>query len=185
MNSFYGSHDICVRFDALRLQKDKLSEFYLLLRTNSTIIQKEKKSDVIQFLLNDIPEPNSNIPWEQIVDYRADEDLKNKYLSLINWINKTASGTASLSDIKDEYEYLYSEYMKSFKLHKMKYNNNILEVIVKTSTDVIKGLHSGDIISTFKNLFQLKSSQANLLSEEGKLPGKEVAYIYHTKAKFK
>jgi hypothetical protein len=185
MNSFYTSHDICVRFDALRLRKDNLSEYYPLLRTNSSIIQKEKKSEVIQFLLNDIPEPDFNTPWEQIIDFRTDENVKNKYLALMNWVNKVASTTTtSLSDVKEEYEYLYSEYIKHFKLHKMKYNNTLLEVVVNASTAILLALQTGDFVSTFKNLFQLNSTHANLLSEEGKLPGKEVAYIYHTKGKF-
>lgn len=35
-----------------------------------------------------------------------------------------------------------------------------------------------------KDLFQFNVKNAQLLQEEAKLPGKELAYIYHTSLKF-
>jgi len=182
--TFFQSHDISVRLDAIQLRKDNSSEFYPALRTNQTFQGRVKKSEVIQFLLNDIPEPDFNTPWEKILEFRADEDIRNKYLALTNWVNKVAASPTSLSDVKDEYEYLYSEYIKYFKLHKMKYNNTLLEVIVNARAGVLMALQSGEFITSFKNLFQLNLSHVKLLEEEGKLPGKEVAYIYHAKQRF-
>jgi hypothetical protein len=127
LHNIFLSHDISVRLDAIELRKQYSDEFYPAVRTNATYSpQTEKKSSVIQFLLNDIPQPDTSTPWEQIVDFRSDEDVKNKYLALINWINKVSNSSGSLSDIKDEYEYLYNDYIRHFKLHKLKYNNTIL-----------------------------------------------------------
>jgi hypothetical protein len=183
---FFLTHDLSIRLDTIQLKKDTSSEYYPVLRINNVFQGKiEKKSEIIQFLLNDIPEPDYNTSWEQIIEFRTDEDVKNKYLALINWVNKVGSSTSSLSDVRDEYEFLYSDYMKHFKLHKMKYNNTILEVVVNAGVGVLTALQSGEFVSSFKNLFQLNISHANLLVEEGKLPGKEIAYIYHAKQKFK
>ncbi|KAA9037162.1 hypothetical protein FW778_17180 [Ginsengibacter hankyongi] len=184
LNHFFLSHDISVRLDSINLRKKYNEEFYPALRTNSSFNSVDKKSEIIQFLLNDIPEPALNTPWEEIIEFRSDEDVKNKYLALINWINKTAISASSLSDIKDEYEYLYNDYMKHFKLHKLKYNNTLLEVMVTAGAGILMAFQAGEFISPFKNLLQMNLSHIKLLEEEAKLPGKEVAYIYHAKKQF-
>ena len=184
LESFFTTHDISVRLDTLDLKEDASSEYFPILRTHLSFKQQAKKSSVIQFLLNDIPQPDPATAWEQIVEFRTDGDVKNKYLALINWINKVSVSLASLSDIKDEYKYLHSDYIKHFKLHKMKYNNTMLEVIITAGAGVLMALQSGAFISSFKNLLQMNLSHITLMQEEEKLPGKEVAYIYHLKEQF-
>ncbi len=194
LHNFFLSHDISIRLDTIALQKLSESDFYPAVRTNASYslqpeksppTQAEKRSSVIQFLLNDIPTPDISTPWEQIVDFRTDDNVKNKYLALINWVNKVSNSSGSLSDIKDEYEYLYNDYMKHFKLHKLKYNSTVLELIVTAGAGLLMALHSGEFISSFRNLLQFNLSNIKLMEEEGKLPGKEVAYIYHLKKKFR
>lgn len=193
LSNFFVSHDIIVRMDALGLRKIYPDEFYPAVRTTESYVAtkedkkeniQEKRSDIIQFLLNDIPEPATDTPWEQIFDFRSDEDVKNKYLAMINWVNKTSASSNSLSDIKDEYEYLYNDYIKHFKLHKLKYNNTILELIVTAGVGMLIALQSGQFASSFKNLLTMSLSHIKLLEEESKIPGKEIAYVYHAKQKF-
>ncbi|QIL42381.1 hypothetical protein G7074_25840 [Pedobacter sp. HDW13] len=183
-NHFFLTHDLSNRLDALHLRKrDESAEYYPLLRTYDTLNSKEKKSEVIQFILNDIPEPAFDTHWDHIIEFRTDADIKNKYLALTSWINKVSTSTQKLSEIRDEYDYLYSDYLKQFKLHKMKYNNSVLEVIVNSTVNFIANIASGNYVSSVKDLFQFNIKNANLLQEEAKLPGKEVAYIFHVKEK--
>lgn len=179
------SHDILTRIDTLRFRKiDSLSDYFPSLRNYATLETESKKTQVIQFILNDIPEPDYSVSWEQIIEYRSDDDVRNKYLALVNWVNKVANSNLKLSEIKDEYDYLYSEYMRQFNLHKMKCNNSKLEVILNSTVNFIKNISTGNYVSSAKDLFQYKVKNANLLKEEVNLPGKEIAYIFHTKSKF-
>lgn len=183
---FYLSHDIIARIDTLKFRKnDELNDYYPSLRNFGTFSADSKKNQVIQFILNDIPEPNKSTSWAQIIEYRSDQDVKNKYLALINWINKVSNSNLKLSEIKDEYDYLYNEYIQQFKLHKMKYNNSKLEVILNASVNFISNFATGNYTSSLKDLFQFNLKNAQLLQDEMKLPGKELAYIYHTSLKFK
>lgn len=185
LRRFFLSHDIMVRLDAIELQKQQPDEFYPGVRsTGSYPVQLEKKSNIIQFLLEDIPQPDTSTSWEQIVDFRSDEVVKNKYLALIHWINKMSNSPGSINEIKEEYEYLYHDYIKHFKLHQLKYNNTVLEVIVTAGAGLLLALQSGAFISSFKHLLQMNLSHIRLLEEESKMPGKEVAYIYHAKNTF-
>jgi hypothetical protein len=185
-NHFFLTHDISIRLDTLHLRKlDEFSEYYPLLRTYDTLKSDDKKNQVIQFVLNDIPEPDCNTSWDHIIEFRTDEEIRNKYLSLTNWINKVSNSNLKLSEIKEEYDFLYSEYIKHFKLHKMKINNSKLEVIVNSTTNFLMNIATGNYVSSIKDLFQFNIKNANLLQEEAKLPGKEVAYIFHSNEKFK
>jgi len=182
---FYLTHDILARIDTLRFRKyDELNEYFPSLRNFGTLKTESKKNQVIQFVLNDIPEPDYTTPWEQIIEYRSDIDVKNKYLALINWINKVSNSNMQMCEIKDEYDFLYSEYMKQFKLHKMKYNSSKLEVILNASINFISNFATGNYTTSIKDLFQFNVKNAQLLQEETKLPGKELAYIYHTSMRF-
>lgn len=183
---FYLSHDILARIDTLKFRKsNELNEYYPSLRNFGTFSAESKKNQVIQFVLNDIPEPNNSTSWEQIIEYRSDLDVKNKYLALMNWVNKVSNSNMKLSEIKDEYDYLYNDYMQQFKLHKMKYNNSKLEVILNATVNFIANISTGNYTTSIKDLFQFNVKNAQLLQEEAKLPGKELAYIYHTSLKFK
>ncbi|TZF92225.1 hypothetical protein FW781_22160 [Chryseobacterium panacisoli] len=184
-NHFFLSHDISIRLDSIHLNKlDNTSEFYPVLRTADTLKSDTKKEQIIQFILNDIPEPDYNTSWDHIIEYRSDESVRNKYLALMNWVNKAANSNLRLSELKDEYDFLYSDYMQQFKLHKMKYNNSKLEVILSSTINFIANISTGNYVSSLKDLFQFNIKNATLLQEESKIPGKEIAYIYHTKMKF-
>ncbi|MGJ1193501.1 hypothetical protein [Sphingobacterium siyangense] len=183
---FFLTHDISIRLDTLHLRKlNEFSEYYPLLRTIDTLRSNERKTQIIQFILNDIPTPSSDTSWDHIIEFRTDEDVKNKYLALINWINRTSNSNSKISEIKEEYDYLYSEYIKQFNLHKMKYNNSKLEVIVNATVNFVTNVATGNYISSIKDLFQFNIKNASLLQEESKLTGKEIAYIFHAKETFK
>lgn len=189
LEKFFFAHDISARLDAIKLRQKSTEEFYPVFRTTRLIgsheDRSEKKANIIQFLLNDIPEPSTETPWEQIVDFRSDLDVRNKYLAMINWVNRIAASEKCLNEIKEEYEYLYNDYMKHFNLHKLKYNNSLLEVVVTAGVGMLLALQAGHFATSFKNLIQMKLSHIDLVEQETKLPGKEVAYIYHAKEKFK
>jgi hypothetical protein len=66
----------------------------------------------------------------------------------------------------------------------MKYNNSILEVLVTAGIGMLVALQAGQFASSIKHLIQMKLSHIDLIEQEAKLPGKEVAYVYCAKEKF-
>ncbi len=176
--------DIQARVDAVALSRISNSEFYPILKSNNFFTKKGKKTEVVHFTLNQIPEPTANTSWEQIIEFRTDQNVKNKYLALIHWINKKAASLSPMSDIQEEYEYLYSDYLKHFELHRMKYGFSTIEVLVTAGVDLLVSLASGHYLPAIKNLMTMRLSKINLLQEEAKIPGKEIAYIYHINQKF-
>lgn len=182
-NNFLAN-DLSARLDAIYLSNQHNDEFYPFLRINPSIAIENKKANVINLILSDIPEPEPNTPWEAILDYKSDEDIRNRYLALVNWINKVSKSEFDVNEIKDEYEYLLSEYKRQFKLHKLKSRSAMIEVIINYGAGFITSLTSGDFVGAFKNIIKATPARISLLEEESKLFGRELSYIYHTQNKF-
>ena len=176
--------DLSTRLDAINLSIQKNDEFYPFLRINPSIAIENKKANVINLILADIPEPEPNTPWEAILDYKSDEDIRNKYLALVNWINKVSKSEFNVNEIKDEYDYLISEYKKQYKTHKLKSQNSIIEVIINMGTGLLTSLKTGDFYGAFKSIIKATPASIRLMEEESKLFGREMSYIYHTQNKF-
>jgi hypothetical protein len=177
--------DLSLRIDALNLNKGSTSaEYYPILSSQYTYQGENKKEQVISFLLSNIPVPNEDVSWEQIIDFRSDLEVKNKYLALLNWINEVSNSNFSINEIKEKYEYLYSDYIKHFKLHKMKYNTSFLEILLPAGASLLLGQPLAGL-RLASDFIKMRLLSISLLEDEGKLSGKEIAYIYKTSETFK
>ena len=176
--------DLSTRLDAIHLSKTINDEFFPFLRINPTTPIENKKANVINLILNDIPEPESNTSWEAILDYKADDDIRNNYLALINWINKISKSEFDISEIKDEYDYLLSEYKRQYKIHKLKSRNSTLEVVANLGAGLITALGSGDFLGAFQSIINVTPARIKLMEEESKLPGRDLSYVFHTQNRF-
>jgi hypothetical protein len=178
------SYDFIVRLETLVLKANIEEEFYPIISSTASYKNEGKKEKVVQFILGEMPEPDESVSWEHIIEFRSDADVKNKYFALIHWINRVSASTASLNDIQDEYNVLYSDYMKAFNLHQMKYNYSKVEIIVSAGVDCLLSIATGHFIPAVKNLLSMKLSDIKLMQEEASIPGKEIAYIYHSNKEF-
>lgn len=176
--------DLHARLDALSLAKQSEKDIIPILRTRMGMENPINGHSVLNFALQKMPMPSINTPWEKIIDFKTDKDTRSKYLSLINWVNITARQKRNINEINDEFEYLYDQYLKSFKLHKITTNLTYWEVFVFAGIDVLSSFEAFKGISLMKKLFTIKKAQASLVTEEMKLPGKEIAYIYKANTVF-
>ena len=180
---FAESTSISARVDALMLANRHDIECFPVVFSTNLVQQEGKKENIFQFLLNDIPEPNDSTSWEQIIDFRSDEDTRLKYLAMINWVNEVAKSNLSVSELKDKYEYLYLDYKRGYERHKIKSTFSTLEIIAATGIAFITP-NIPMALNLASNFFKIGTLTMNLLKEEDSLPGKEIAYIYHANKEF-
>lgn len=178
LQTLYKFNDVFARIDATELAKTNKAEFYPILKSERSFEEMGKKTEVVHFILNEIPRPDASVSWEKIHEFRQDADSRNKYLALMDWINRVSASPDSVSNIKDRYEYLYNDYIKHFELHNIKYAYTSIEIIFTAFESLLLLVQSAGLLTPLKNLFKAKLSAVNLMQEEGKLPGKELAYIY-------
>jgi len=167
----------CVAYSA------KIPNLFPILKTQRSFELTNKNSAVLCFTLEKIPVPSDNTPWEQIIDFRKDEDSQNKYYALIHWANQVASSNKPLHEVEDEYNYLYSEYCKAFDIHKMKSSFTAWEILMTGAIDSFMSLQG--FSSVIRNLFSISKTRIQVKEEEMKLPGREIAYIHKANETFR
>jgi hypothetical protein len=175
--------DCLIRFSAISWSKTLGQECYPLLHTKSSYEKPGKKQQVVEIVLESLPMPGIDTPWEQIIDFRRDEYTRLKYLALINWINEISYSPLTKNEIEEKFEYLYYDYKRSFEIHKMKTSLAPLEILIACGTALFTGNLSASM-HIASSLIKIGSATLNLRSDEGNLPGKEIAYIYQCRETF-
>lgn len=142
------------------------------------------KSEVAQIVINNLPLPSNETPWEQIIDYRNDPDSQKNLLNLRRWIRKTSHENLPLIEIQEEIEWLMNEFKEHMNVHKMKTDTESLEVLVKAPIEMLENLVTLKFSKLVDPLFTIKKRQLSLLEAEINAPGKEMAYIIKSKEAF-
>lgn len=135
------------------------------------------RADVLRVVLNTLPTPDDSVPWEQILEYRADPDSYRKFLALRDWINEVARRTLSQIEIEQKLEYLMEQYKRHMALHRMKVTAGALETIVVSSAEILEDLSRLRFGKLAKSMFAFKSRNIALLEGELTVPGSELAYV--------
>lgn len=146
--------------------------------------QNSSQSEVIQIVINNLPLPSNETPWEQIVDYRSDPENQKNLLDLRRWIRNIATENPSQTEVSDQIEWLLNEFQSRMKLHKMKANTETLEVIIKAPFELIENLIKLRISKIPEPFFVMKKIQISLMEAELNAPGREMAYIIKSKETF-
>ena len=132
-------------------------------------------ANVLQVVLNKMPIPDESVPWEQIMEFRHDQDAKHAYLGLRNWMNKIAREDYKVSEMVDELEYSLNRYESYIKHHKMKYKKVQQQVLIKLPFTLAEDLIKIRLEKLIDRLFEVRNSRMALAEAEINAPGKEVA----------
>lgn len=138
------------------------------------------KSNTLNFLLSEIPEPDDSISFEQLFDFKRDPDTQKKFYRLMTWANEVSTGQLTKNEIEDKYKELLFEYSESYRIHKMKYKLSIMEIISTVGTQ----LASLKFDEINKTILSIKRSELSLMEAEASFPGKQLAYIHKTNGHF-
>lgn len=168
------------RLDALALQILLTDDFVIPLIPEIGTISSvaTTKHQAYQLVINKLPSPTLDVPWEQIIEFRNDSDSKRKFLALRTWISKVSRSGIPLNEIEEELEHLLSDYEHHFKLHKMKYERGTIQTIVMGVAEVIENIATLKFSKAAELPFNLFQKEVELMEGEAKLPGQEIAYIF-------
>jgi hypothetical protein len=171
--------DVLTRMGSIHLQiNDKQSLYFPIVSEYPVISHKEaKRSQVVNLVINQFPQIDSSVKWEQIVEFKQDPDSVAKYLALRNWINEILKSNRDIHEIEEKLEYLLNNYQRHMELHKMKYNKSNLELVVTSSLEILENIARLKFSKIAKTLFSFKENELELLEAELKAPGNELAYI--------
>jgi hypothetical protein len=177
--------ELHARIASMILNRDPHMEAYPLLAVHlSDGPRPSKKRDVLEVLINQLPVPSENTPWEHILEFRADPDSKSKFLALRNWVSEMSRTDLSVLEIEQRLDYLLDQYERHMKLHKMKVRPGALETAVVSTAEIAEDLVKIKWGKLAQRLFALKHRRLTLLEGELTVPGSEVAYIIKAEKTF-
>lgn len=182
-NNFADTH---VRFSSVicnNLTKQNIDTFPLV--QNLQDIPRGKKEELISITINNIPIPDDIVPFDEIIDFKNEQDKNVKYLRLISWINNVSKSSLNINELKEEVEYLLASYKSHMENQRIKYKLTQLEVYMAYPMELIENLVKFRWSQIPKMFVSVKKAKAELLIGEAKSPGAEVAYIVATQNKYK
>lgn len=182
----YGS-DITNRLTSIYLNSIYPENEYIPIQKEYfPTLQEDKtpKDQVINLVLKEFPIIDSDVPIEQVIEFKEERELKLRYFELRDFITNLARENLSHSEIKDKLEYLLHEYEEGLKQAKLKYTTSTLETICIAGAEFIENLAKLKFSSAVKNLFELNMQNFELLEAEKNLKGREVSFIYYSNQRF-
>lgn len=147
-------------------------------------LPNSRKSEVAQIVIKNLPLPNKDTPWEQIIDYRNDTENQKHLSDLRRWIRKISLENFSSTEIEEEIEWLVNEFQAHMKLHNLKANTETLEVMIKVIPETIENIIKLNFSKLPDPLFAVKKVELNLMEAELNAPGREMAYIIKARDTF-
>ena len=143
------------------------------------------KDDIVKLVVEQLPEPDyDSVSWERIIDFRNDPETKKLLTYLRHWITDTAKKDITYNDLLDEILYYCAKYEEHIKLHKMKIKSGVLETLLMIPAEMLEGVVRLKPTKVVKALFTFNKQKVELLEEEKKAPGRDLAYLIKSKDEF-
>lgn len=143
------------------------------------------QNDVVKLVIESLPEPDyESVSWEQIIDFRNDPESKMLLKYLRHWITGFSKQEATYNNLFEELTYYCAKYEEHIRLHKMKLTNGVLETLLMIPVEMIEGVIRLKPTKTLDALFKFKKQKVQLLEQEMKAPGRDLAYILKARDRF-
>jgi hypothetical protein len=146
-------------------------------------ITQPKRSTILSLALDQMPYPSETTSWEQIIEFRNDEDTKRKLLALRVGLLDLASDDESAHETVLRLQHALNEYETHMKVARMKADMGKFEAIFQSVVSL--GLSALNPISIAKLPLTWRSQQIGLLEAELSAPGREFAIISKARQTFK
>jgi len=151
---------------------------------DDTADKPAQRSDALRVVIERLPMPDENTPWQDILDFRRDPDTSRKLLAIREWTRTVAREGREVASLQEHLDYLLEEYRAHIALHKLKYSTSAFETIITTTADVAESLMKFKWKAVAEAMFSIRKRKIALLEAEASAPGREVSYIIHAQSKF-
>jgi hypothetical protein len=138
---------------------------------------------VIKVAMEAFPSPADDCSWQDILDFKA--ETHDKQWGFRRFLKTLATQRQSESEIRDDIEWMVSEYGKAMALHKLKASKTFFEAYIIPAVEVLEDFAKLNWSKIAKLGVSAKQREIELLEAELKAPGRECAYVFEARRKFK
>jgi hypothetical protein len=149
------------------------------------IDSKAERETVIKITVNNFPTPSDATSWENILDFKKDKVAASQHLRLKAWMNDIASKEMKGYEVSDQLAALVATYEQEMKIREIATKRSTFQVFLIATGEARQNLARLKFGDTVKALFDISKHKLNLLEEEKKAEGREVAFIYSANKQFR
>lgn len=136
-------------------------------------------------IVDNLPMPSDETPWEAILEFRSDPDSRRKLSHLKVWMHEIAKSNIDRIECEEKLAWLKQEFESHLRIHKLKTSYGAVEAMVTTTAEIAENLVKIKWGKAAKTLFSLGHERIELLEAESRAPGREIAYIVKAENAFK
>jgi hypothetical protein len=175
----------------------------LLLRRNAAVICAAGLSDVTvvgrvyderqrvrsthpvwKVVFEEMPELDSKAPWEDVLDFRKEEQTQHLVRSLRRWIRKIVAEEWTEGELEDEIRELVFAYESHLRRARMRGGNGIVEILITGAAGLAEDIIKLRFAKISKLATAIFGRRVRLMQEEANAPGRELAIIPRLKERF-
>jgi hypothetical protein len=181
---YIAAQECLVRCISASINQSEVSTPILQYFGKATPIKTAEEKDVVDVVINSLPLPSPNTPWEKIFEFRNDEEARGDLAGLRNWINETARLNITVREVEEKLEWLIHRYKKHIERHRMEIDVGTFESVFTVGTQVLENVAKLKLSKAVKALFSLERRKVELLKAELSAPNPEIAFIVKSAKKF-
>ena len=144
-----------------------------------------QNTKIIKVVLNKLPIIDKSTSWEQVLEFKSDTETNKKLLALKNWMTDLSSRNLHANEISEKIDHLLNEYESHLILHRLKYENGSLQMIITTSLEVLENIARLQFSKISKSIFSFQEKELQLMIAERSAPGRELAFLGIANTHFK
>lgn len=129
-----------------------------------------------------IPKPHPLTPWEDIFNFRSEVHIKE--WEFRRFLIDLATKRRTEAEIKDDLEWTLHQYTKAMERHRIKSANGWFETYVIPTMELVENITKFNWSKLAKGALSVKKRQLELMEAEGKLEGRQCAYIFDANKRF-
>lgn len=152
-------------------------------------LQKANQSEIkyfnnLVYVINKFPEINEDVSWKDIIQFKNDNETKEKLLRLRFWLSEISKKEYNPKEVAEIIEYNLIQYENHLKFCKLKYSYSKIEIAFVSVAEIIENLMKFKFSKIAKTIFDLNKQNFERYASESNAPGKELAYIYQVNKVF-
>jgi hypothetical protein len=130
-----------------------------------------------------LPVPDETCSWMDILDFKT--DLREKQWGFRRFLKTLATKVQTEAEIGDEIEWLVTQYSKAMEIHQLRASRTFLEAYVIPTVEVLEDIVKLNWSKIAKSGVAAKQRRIDLLDAELKAPGRECAYVFDARKRFR
>ena len=151
---------------------------------STNVDRTAQKSELYEIVIDGIAIPDELIPWQDIIDFRNEDESKKRLLDLHLWISDLATGKVSYVEAANRVQSLKERYRDSMKIAKMKFKTGIVRTIVVGLFALIENTLKLKLKEIADAPFNIVNGRAELMEREMDAPGRQLSYLVRLEDRF-